>query len=396
MAKNFPDSPTAGDVFENYTFDGSAWRHTDVFPDSLPAGTIVQWATNTAPANWLICDGSAVSRTEYAALFSVIGVMYGAGNGSTTFNLPNLSGRVPVGKDISQTEFDALGETGGAKTHTLTIGQVPNVTGGFTFHGSEGGGPAWNAYGAFGGSPVNGSYYRTPGGSTYGASSIYAVSFNNGGGGQSHNILQPYVVVNYIIKTSLGTTPDMSQAAVDASNALATASSYETRVAALELPGTVVNSNYMRTNTITSYGLNQTPAIISALNVTITPRYANSRLVVQWMVTYESDYNAVWRVYRDGAQVGTSGSEGFNPTVSGYWNGYAAVAYDGDRASTPNTHMIQYSVPAGSTNPTTLQLACMVSASSGTGAFALNRAWNGTSDAYEAGTSNAMIWEIKQ
>lgn len=160
--------------------------------------------------------------------------------------------------------------------------------------------------------------------------------------------------------------------------------------------GTIVNSSYMRTNSITSYGYSQSVVIMSALNISITPRYSNSLLVVQWMLTYEADYNSVFRVCRDGSVVGQSGYEGYNPTVSGYWNGYAAVAYDGDRASTPNTHMIQYAIPANSTAATTLQLGIIVSMASGSGAIALNRAWNGNSDAYEAGTSNAAIWEIRQ
>ena len=160
--------------------------------------------------------------------------------------------------------------------------------------------------------------------------------------------------------------------------------------------GTVVGHNYMRTNSITSYGYSQSVVIMSVLDISITPKYSNSLLVVQWMLTYEADYNAVFRICRDGSVVGQSGYEGYNPTVSGFWNGYAAVAYDGDRASTPNTHMIQYAIPANSTAATTLQLGILVSMASGSGAIAINRAWNGNSDAYEAGTSNASIWEIKQ
>jgi len=77
-----------------------------------------------APTGFLICDGAAVSRVTYSVLFSVIGTTYGAGNGSTTFNLPNLKGKVPVGLDAAQTEFDALGEAGGEKTHTLTTAEL--------------------------------------------------------------------------------------------------------------------------------------------------------------------------------------------------------------------------------------------------------------------------------
>jgi microcystin-dependent protein len=63
----------------------------------IPIGVIVMYGLESAPANYLKCDGSAVSRTTYAALFSVIGTAYGAGNGSSTFNLPNYKGVVPKG-----------------------------------------------------------------------------------------------------------------------------------------------------------------------------------------------------------------------------------------------------------------------------------------------------------
>lgn len=87
----------------------------NVINTNTPVGSISMYAGSTAPSGWLICDGSAVSRTDYADLFSVIGTTYGTGNGSTTFNLPNLKGRVPVGIDSSDTTFDTLGETGGSK-----------------------------------------------------------------------------------------------------------------------------------------------------------------------------------------------------------------------------------------------------------------------------------------
>jgi microcystin-dependent protein len=73
----------------------------------------------------LICDGSAVSRTTYPSLFAAIGIKYGPGDGSTTFNLPNLKGRTPVGKDTAQTEFAALAQNGGEKTHLLTAAEMP-------------------------------------------------------------------------------------------------------------------------------------------------------------------------------------------------------------------------------------------------------------------------------
>ena len=82
---------------------------------NTPTGVIHIFAGSTAPSGWLICDGSAVSRTTYADLFAVIGTTYGSGDDSTTFNLPNLKGRVAVGLDSNDTDFDTLGETGGSK-----------------------------------------------------------------------------------------------------------------------------------------------------------------------------------------------------------------------------------------------------------------------------------------
>lgn len=86
-----------------------------------PAGIIMPFAGTVAPENYLFCDGSAVSRTTYATLFGVIGTTFGAGDGSSTFNLPDLSGRVPLG--VSQAH--ALGSTGGSETVTLTESELP-------------------------------------------------------------------------------------------------------------------------------------------------------------------------------------------------------------------------------------------------------------------------------
>ena len=88
---------------------------------SEPAGIIMPFAGTVAPENYLFCDGSAVSRTTYATLFAVIGTTFGAGDGSSTFNLPDLGGRVPLG--VSQGH--ALGTTGGSETVTLTESELP-------------------------------------------------------------------------------------------------------------------------------------------------------------------------------------------------------------------------------------------------------------------------------
>lgn len=71
----------------------------------------MMWLTGSAPTGYLLCDGTAVSRTTYAGLYAVIGTTYGTGDGTTTFNLPNMKGKVPVGYDTSQTEFNTIGKT---------------------------------------------------------------------------------------------------------------------------------------------------------------------------------------------------------------------------------------------------------------------------------------------
>lgn len=90
---------------------------------ALPAGAVVPYAAGSAPTGFLVCDGTAVSRTTYSTLFGIIGETFGAGDGSTTFNLPNLEGRFPMGVDTS----NALATTGGG-TATLTEANLPAHT----------------------------------------------------------------------------------------------------------------------------------------------------------------------------------------------------------------------------------------------------------------------------
>lgn len=95
----------------------------------IPTGTIITGAWQEAPGGWMICDGSAISRTGLTeGLFLAIGTAYGDGDGSTTFNLPDLRGRVAVGASDSL----ALGATGGAASVTLTQAEMPGHT-----HGTE-------------------------------------------------------------------------------------------------------------------------------------------------------------------------------------------------------------------------------------------------------------------
>jgi microcystin-dependent protein len=98
-----------------------AWRYA-------PCGAAALWFTATPPTGWLICDGSAVSRTTYADLFAVLGTAYGVGDGTTTFNLPDLRGRFPLGKAASGTG-STLGGTGGAIDHTHDVNIAATTSG---------------------------------------------------------------------------------------------------------------------------------------------------------------------------------------------------------------------------------------------------------------------------
>lgn len=88
------------------------------------AGDIKATARSTTVPGWLLCDGASYLRTDYPDLFDAIGVQFGAVDG-THFNVPNLKGKVIAGIDVSQTEFNTRGKTGGAKTHILTTGEMP-------------------------------------------------------------------------------------------------------------------------------------------------------------------------------------------------------------------------------------------------------------------------------
>lgn len=93
---------------------------------AIPAGTVLDFAGTAAPAGFLNCDGSAVSRTTYSNLFAAVGTTWGVGDGSTTFNLPGLSRRVTMGSGGTGTGTigNAVGNTGGSETHTMTLGEL--------------------------------------------------------------------------------------------------------------------------------------------------------------------------------------------------------------------------------------------------------------------------------
>jgi microcystin-dependent protein len=183
---------------------------------ALPAGIVVAYAAAAAPTGWLLCDGSAVGRSTYAALFAAIGTTYGAGDGTTTFNLPNLKGRTPVGLDAAQSEFDALGESGGAKSVTLTaaqsgapahshgVGTLATASAGSHSHTfgvktNTGGGGNSNTLEDLNTDTTTFTTAAT-GAHTHGLSGSTA---NNAatGAAQAHENLPPYLTLNFLIKT---------------------------------------------------------------------------------------------------------------------------------------------------------------------------------------------------
>lgn len=148
-------------------------------------GDVKITARASAPAGWLLCTGQSLLRASYPALFDAIGVLYGAAD-ATHFNVPDLRGRVVAGRDGSQSEFDTMGEKAGAKTHTLSVTEMPSHS-----HTQQ---TLSGVVAPGGGSALTGMAIA---GGTYVPSSAATVG---AGGGEAHNNLQPYIVLNYIIK----------------------------------------------------------------------------------------------------------------------------------------------------------------------------------------------------
>ena len=151
--------------------------------DTPPIGAMLPYGNTTPPENWLICDGSEVSRTTYAELFNVIGTSYGSGDGTTTFNLPDKRGRVSVGLDSNDSDFNSIGKHCGEKKHKLNIDEMPP-------HNHNILKPRWST--SAGANAVYGS-------NGLGTGSDYD-NMGYNGGGQPHNNVQPSEVDCWIIK----------------------------------------------------------------------------------------------------------------------------------------------------------------------------------------------------
>jgi microcystin-dependent protein len=149
----------------------------------FPTGSIIDFGGTSAPAGFLVCDGSAVSRATYDDLFAVIGTTWGIGNGSTTFNIPDFSGRVTAGSGGTLPPLaNTVGSTGGSSTHTLTVDELTPHT--------------HNA--------VQGSFITN-----FGSNNVYSSGTHGAvnattetkGNGAAFTIVQPTAIVLKIIKT---------------------------------------------------------------------------------------------------------------------------------------------------------------------------------------------------
>ena len=196
---------------------------------TVSAGTV----TTTAPAGWLLANGDAVSRTTYSALLTAIGTTYGTGDGSTTFNLPDMRGRVAAGVGTgSGLTARTLGGTVGTENETLLASQIPahvhpnsvGSTAGGTNQATAGvngslahahnlnesvgrmalgwaGSGGSYAGGVVGNQPQAGAgLYATSSGALDHTHNLFINNANNTGGGGSHNNMQPTIGINYIIK----------------------------------------------------------------------------------------------------------------------------------------------------------------------------------------------------
>ena len=188
--QGFPvDAPTATDDGKALIYDHANAKFIYGSLSGIPAGVYIPYGGATAPAGWLLCYGQAVSRATYADLFTAIGTFFGVGDGSTTFNVMDIRGRLPLGKDdmggasadrVTDAAADSIGGSLGAEsknidhTHTGTTGTANSTV---LVDDNSGG-----------------TDYQVPN-----DSSTY--SFTTNSGGSIQNVMNPVLTGNYIVKT---------------------------------------------------------------------------------------------------------------------------------------------------------------------------------------------------
>src|SRR3990167_7552543 len=203
LSAESPDTmlPDSDSRKPTYGYDSSG-RLRDVSGLVAPAGIISLYAGSTAPDGWLICDGDSVSRSEFRRLFAAIGITYGSGDGATTFNLPDMRGRAPIGAGTGTGLSDfTIGTSTGAETissaqlpsHTHTVGTFSSafIEGRENSAGGTGSRVVWDNGS---GDAVNKSDALDPDGASH-SHSLDSTS------GTNNKFRTPELVVNFIIKT---------------------------------------------------------------------------------------------------------------------------------------------------------------------------------------------------
>lgn len=185
------DEPNIPDI--NKVTDDNMNEIKETVNSNTPTGVVNLFAGTTAPDGWLICDGSAVSRTNYSNLFNVIGTTFGDGDGSTTFNLPDFRHLIPIGLDSRNTAYDTIGKTGGREKVKLSaaIGAYNNNIDTIGYVGD-----GVSAY-----QSNIGPTYVVTGGSTgvINMGNHSTVVTEHDVNDRNVNIMQPFIVMNYII-----------------------------------------------------------------------------------------------------------------------------------------------------------------------------------------------------
>lgn len=155
-------------------------------------GEIRMFAGNFAPVGWMLCQGQTLPISQYTTLFQLIGTTYG-GDGQSTFNLPNLSSRVPMHQGTGPNgDGYVLGQMAGEESLTLTTQQIPSHTHAMLCAGSSSNSAA--PAGAVCGATGSNAYAAPPPNASMNAASVSSV-----GGNQPHDNVMPYLAINFII-----------------------------------------------------------------------------------------------------------------------------------------------------------------------------------------------------